>query len=281
MAEQTVETPTEVIQTPPVSEAQIADPFALEENSLASLSPEQRASLDPILDGWKKRATEEITKRESSISEKYKPLEEKATALEKLIQYQPFVQWWQGHQNQGKQVQPQQIASQQEWQEAIYEASQGDGTKMQALQTKLMSTWAAPLVTELKNEQQKIQTKIQMDNLFTNHPDAKDLDKIGLDPKTKQGTSLLETAFDWAERNGKTLEDGYNLAKKWADSFHIEAQQKAMGMVQEKKQGTTQGPSTSTNSVNVVEVANGDEMIRKSLEAQLDGNKDVRFVIKK
>lgn len=268
------------------------DPFALDENSLVSLSPEQRASLDPILEGWKKRATEEISKKETEITGKYKPLEEKAAALDKLTQYQPFVQWWQTNAQQASagasaaqrqsiaQTKPQDIATPQEWQEAVYEASNGDGTKLTTLQNRMMATWATPLVRDLTERQQRLDTQFEIRDLFESHPDAKELDAIGLDPKTREGTSLLETALDWAERNRKPLEAGYQLARSWADSLRVGAQQQAMGLVNDKKQTVTAGPSTSTANQTVVEVASADELIKRSLEAQLSGQKDVRFVIK-
>ena len=71
------------------------------------------------------------------------------------------------------------------------------------------------------------------------------------------------------------------MAKKWSDGLKLGAQQQAMGLVTEKKQAITQGPSTSANSgSSVIEVENQDELIRKSLEAQMAGQKDVRYIIK-
>ena len=280
--EDQVEAPVAPVETAPPA---ANDPFSLDENSLASLSPEQRASLDPIFTNWKQKAMDEITKRESSVSEKFKPYQDKASALDKLTQYQPFVQWW--NEQQKAQASPAstnqtgpQIATPEEWQTAMYEASQGDGSKLASLQQKLMTQWAAPFVSQLQEKQNKIDTQLELKDLFESHPDAKDLDSIGLDPKTKEGTSLLEMALDWSERNGKSLEDGYQMAKRWADGFKVGAQQEAMGMVNDKKRGVTEGPSTSSKNVNVVEVESQDELIKKSMQAQMDGQKDVRFVLK-
>lgn len=272
--------------------APVADPFALDETALASFSPEQRASLSPILDGWKKRASEEISKRETEVSQKYKPLEEKAQALDKLTNYKPFVEWWQAQQNSAKtgagpqaqaaiqQTKPQDIATPQEWQEAIWEASNGDSAKLQSLQSRMFATWATPVVQQLRQEQLTMKTELAVKDLFERHGDAKELDSIGIDPKTKEGVSLLEMGLDWAERNGRSLEDGYALAKRWADQLRVGAQQQAMGMVQDKKAAVTASNSTANNNTSVVEVADAEELIRRSLESQLSGNKDVRFVIK-
>jgi len=277
----------------PAAPAAQADPFAIDENALSILSPEQRASLEPILDGWKKRASDEIKKREEEYGGKLKPYEEKAQALDKLTQYRPFVEWWTQQQNQAKagasssqqqqisQTKPQDIASPQEWQEAVIEASNGDGAKLQALQARMLQSWAMPVLERFNEKQQALETKIAIDSLFSTHPDAKELDTIGLDPKTKEGTSLLEIALDWAEKQGKSVEDGYRLARSWADSFRVQEQQKAMGMVQEKKQAVTAGPSTQQAGKNIVTVGSADELIKRSLEAQLSGQKDLQFVIQK
>jgi hypothetical protein len=268
------------------------DPFSLDENSLASLNPEQRASLDPIIDTWRKKAGEEISRRDSEI-EKYKAYGEKATALDKLTQYQPFVQWWQQQANQAKQganssqqqaigeTKPTDIASNQEWQDALSEASYGDSSKLQRLQARMMATWATPLVTELREKQESLDTKIEMRNLFENHPDAKELDSIGVDPKSKEGTSLLEMCLENAKSNGKSLEEGYKMAKRWFDSMSVMEKQKAMGMVTEKKQTVTQGNSTSSSNHSLTEVDNIDDMLKRSMEATLAGDSSARFVVRK
>ena len=147
--------PAEPVVTAP-AEPQVQDPFALDEARLISLSPEQRGALDPIIQEWKKRASDEITKRESGVEEKYKPMKDKAMALEKLTQYQPFVQWWNTQQNQAAgqnpgqqtaiaQTKPADFATSQEWQEALYDAAQGDGSKLQNIQSRMMAAWGHPI----------------------------------------------------------------------------------------------------------------------------------------
>ena len=144
-----------------------------------------------------------------------------------------------------------------------------------------MATWATPLVTELREKQESLDTKIEMRNLFENHPDAKELDSIGVDPKSKEGTSLLEMCLENAKSNGKSLEEGYKMAKRWFDSMSVMEKQKAMGMVTEKKQTVTQGNSTSSSNHSLTEVDNIDDMLKRSMEAQLSGDSSARFVVRK
>jgi hypothetical protein len=61
----------------------------------------------------------------------------------------------------------------------------------------------------------------------------------------------------------------------------VKAQQQAMGMVQEKKGASTLGPGSSmAGSDVVVYVDNQDELISKSMQADMEGKKNIKFVIK-
>lgn len=268
-----------------------ADPFALEESSLASLSPEQRASLDPILNTWRERAKQEIEKSGKSVEDRYAPLKEKAEALDKLVQHQPFVQWWQqqqrvASQGQTPQVQeaiqgtkPVDIATPEEWSQAVIDASNGNPQKLQTLNSRMMQMWAAPVIQNFTQKQRELDTRLEMKDLMESHPDYKDLDQIGLDDKG-EGVSLLEHALNWAESNNKPLEEGYQLAQRWFNAMKSGANAQAMGLVKGKQQSVTAGPSTATGSGTVVYVDSQDELIKKSMEAALDGRKDVRFEVR-
>jgi hypothetical protein len=264
-----------------------ADPFALDEAAFASLSPEQRAAVEPIITTWKERANEEISKRETSYTEKYKPYEEKAQALEKLTSYAPFQKWWQEQQMQAQRQNPGngqpaefgQVKNDPEWQAAILDASTGDPTKLQALQSKFMNDYFTPIAQRLAATQLEIKKELEFKDLLDAYPDMKELDAIGLDPKTKEGVSLLQMGLEWAENNGKSMADGYQLARRWADQMQAGAKDQAMGMVKGKKDGIITGPSSQSSNTNVIAVRDADELIRRSMEAQMDGRKDLRFVI--
>lgn len=286
---------TPVVETPaPPAEAvspAAQDPYVMDEAKFASLSPQQRASIDPVLSEWKERAKQEVEKTRKTYEEKYKPDLEKAQALTQLVQRPEFQQWWVSQQQaamrqnpQGQsaiaQTQPQDIASAEEWQSAISEAYSGDPTKMRSLQARMFSVMATPVVQQLKAGQDELRTTIEMKNLFEAHPDAKSLDKIGYDANDPDTPSLLETALNLADDKGKSLEWGYQLAKKWSDSMSVQAKQEAMGLVQSKKESITSGPSTNKAGASVVEVADAEELMTRSMEASLAGGPMPKFVIR-
>lgn len=281
---------TEPIAAPPAPVAP-ADPFALDEASVASLSPEQRASIDPILDNWRQKAKAEIERTSKSVEEKYTPLKEKAEALEKLTNWQPFQRFWHQTQQQMMQGQPQQtqnavaqtrpqdFATPEEWSQAVLDASNGDPAKLQRIQQRMFATMATPVVQQLQTRQRELSTQMEMRDLMESHPDYKDLDRIGLDQKG-EGTSLLEHCLDWAEKNQRSLEEGYQMARRWADSLRSSAKSEAMGLVQSKKDSVTAGPGTNGSGVTVVYVDSQDDLIKRSMEATLEGKKDIRFEVR-
>lgn len=290
MAEEAVEP---VVDAPAPAPVEPSDPFSVDEAKFASLTPEQRASLEPVLTEWKTKAKGEIEKHGKTYEEKYKPYEEKARALDELVRDNRFQQWWQNLQQgvaaqvpgsaaSAGTVQPKDIATAEEWQQAISDAYQGNGQKMKEIQARMISAMAAPVVQRLQQGQEELKTTLEMKDLFERHADAKALDTIGrntTDPNDKN-LSLLEMALNWADDNGKSLEEGYQLAKRWADSMKVGAQQEALGMVQEKKASVTSGPSTQQGGQAVVEVQDADELMSKNMEYVLAGQKPPRFVIR-
>lgn len=292
MVEQAVVEPQGPEVPPSPAPAMAPEPFALDENALASLSPEQRASLDPIFDKWKTNAKAEIERSSKEAEEKYKPVSEKASALEQLAQWAPFQNWWAEQQRamaQGQTVatqqavqqsRPQDFASPQEWSEAVLNASNGDPAKLQQIQARMFATMATPVVQQLQAKQQEIDTKVEMRNLMEDHPDYKDLDQIGLDGKG-QGVSLLEHCLNWAEVNRRPLEEGYQMAKRWADSLGAQKKAEAMGMVHGKRESVTESGSTQTGNTQVVLVDSMDEVVKRSMDDQLSGtNKGVRYAVR-
>lgn len=280
----------------PAAQTQVSDdPFALDETRFASLSPEQRAALDPVFDEWKTKAKSQIEKSGKTYEEKYKPHVEKAAALEQLVKDPRFQQFWSNLTNaaaggQGAQgAQPQDFATPEEWQQAVSDAYGGNGTKMKEIQQRMFSTMAAPVVQELKKNQDELRrgqeefrTMQEMKDLFEKYPDAKQLDMIGRSASDTNDSSLslLEMALNWADENKKPMVEGYQLAKKWADGLRAGAQQEAMGLVQSKKESVTSGPSTNKGGPPVVEVADADELMQKNMEYLAAKQTPPRFVIR-
>jgi len=268
-----------------------SDPFALDEARLASLSPEQRAALDPVFEEWKTKAKAEIEKTGKTYEEKYKPHQEKSQALDELVKDPRFQTWWRSVQQTAavqnpagataaQTAKPQDFASENEWQEAWANAYAGDYTKFKEIQARMFSVMATPVIQQLKQGQDELKATLEMKDLFERHADAKELDAIGRDPNDTQSESLLESCLNWAEANGKTFEEGYARAKSWADALRVGAQKQAMGLVQDKKASVTSGPSTNQPGQAVVEVEDAEELMAKNMEYLASGQKPPRFVIK-
>jgi hypothetical protein len=293
MEQQTAEPQAVPVETPATTAPVTTDPFSLDEARLASLSPEQRAALDPVFDEWKTKAKAELEKSTKTYEEKYKPHVEKAQALDQLVKDPRFVTWWNGIQQaatqqnpQGGQAiaqsKPQDFATEQEWQEAWANAYGGDYAKFKEIQARMFAAMATPVVQQLREGQEELKATLEMKDLFERHSDARQLDTIGRNPADPNDTSLslLEMALNWATDNGKSLEDGYLQAKRWADSMKVGAQQEAMGMVQDKKASVTSGPTTHQAGQGVIEVDSLEELMDKKMGYELSGQKSPRFVIR-
>lgn len=277
----------------PSDVAAAPDEFALDETKFMSLSPEQRAALDPVLNEWKTKATSRIQETEKTWKEKYSPAQEKANALDELVKDPRFQGFWSNLQQGVSQavpgsngavqnVAPRDVATPEEWQQAAYEMQTGVGTKMKEIQQRLLSAMAAPVVQQLQRGQAELKTTLEMRDLMERHADIKELDAIGrnADDPNDKSESLLEHCLEWAENRGLTLEQGYQRAKQWADAIRVGAKQQAMGMIQSKKEATTSGPSTTQGGQGVVEVEDLDELMKKNMEYALSGQKMPRLVIR-
>src|ERR1700744_123328 len=136
-----METQAQDVQ-PTETQAPADDVFGVDESKFISLSPEQRAALDPVISEWKSKAKNEIERVSRSSEEKYAPVREKAEALERLTQDPRFVQWWSNVQQEsqrqtGQGIKMQEIATNEEWQAAISNAYAGDGRQLQSLQQRM------------------------------------------------------------------------------------------------------------------------------------------------
>lgn len=281
-----VEQAAPIEAAPPAAPAEV-DPFALDEAKFASLSPEQRASLDPVLSEWKEKAKGELTK----VRESYKPAEERARALEMLTQDQRFQAWYrslsqpqqQQVNQQAQQQQRPQVASPEEWATAVQEAATGNPERMQNIYQRMMSEWARPTVEALESRQNQADLRMEMTDLFTSHTDAKELDRMGRDAKNPNDNrpSLLEICLHYVkDLRGGTMEQAYQVARQIADASGAKSQQAAMGMLQDKKASVTGGPSTSTQATDTVFVDSTEELLSKGIDALLNKQR-TRFTVKR
>lgn len=281
---------TAVVQEPVQQAA--PDPFAVDEARFVSLSPEQRAAIDPVLEDFRAKAKAEIEKTRATVESDYKPYKEKADSLDKLTNWAPFKQFWaqtqqQMAQGQGvagqqaaQQAKPQDFATSEEWSQAVLEASQGDPSRIQSIQQRAFTTMATPYIQKIQNDQRELNSKLEMKELMEEHADWKELDRIGLNEKN-EGTSLLEHCLSWAQNNNRPLEEGYSMAKRWADSMKSGAQAQAMGIVQGKKDGILAGNSTASNNGTVVIVDSIDEAMKRSMNDQMAGIKGIKYEVKR
>jgi hypothetical protein len=255
-----------------------SDPFEVDESSFVSLTPEQRAALDPVLSKWKESAKTyaqtTAQKERAEEAKKYTDHVKKAAALDKLVTDQRFVKWYQETNNPQGGAAPKTVASAEEWAQAYQSLSNGDPEPLEKLQTKLVMSVGGPQIQATQQQMQMLKQENEMNKLWALHPDAKDLDQIGREDD-ENAPSLLQLAAQGIVDKGGTWEQAYALAKRVAQSMENKGKRAAMGLVEGKKGSVTEGKS-KTNSVKddgVVYVDTFNEALTKNIEAQMDGSK--------
>jgi hypothetical protein len=257
-----------------------SDPFEVDESSFVSLTPEQRAALDPVLTKWKESAktyTQTVAQKErAEEAKKYADHVKKAAALDRLITDQRFVKWYQetNGNGSGAGAAPKTVASAEEWAQAYQKLSEGDPGPLEQLQAKLVMSVGGPQLQAQREQMQLLRQENEMNKLWALHPDAKELDQIGRE-EDENAPSLLQLAAQGIVDKGGTWEQAYALAKKVAQSMENKGKRAAMGLVEGKKGSVTEGKS-KTNSVKddgVVYVDTFNEALTKNIEAQMDGSK--------
>lgn len=252
----------------------------VDEAVLATLPPEVRQSIvDPLLTKAQAQVRDRITKER----EESKPFRQKADALEKLIQNPAFQKWYYEQQNPAPKAPPapgevKPAVSAEEWAHAYDKAAQGDMTAINALQEKqldlLVKQKYAPIIEHVQTKTRELEMTMELNDLFSNHADAKELDSIRVDPANPKSPSLLELALHYvSDKGGRSFEDAYQAAKTMADQLKAQAKNAALGLVQEKKNSITEPPArTTTVTEQVVEVATPQEALRNQIMASLRGS---------
>jgi hypothetical protein len=255
------------------------DPFAVDESQFVSLTPEQRAALDPVLNKFRESAKTYAQKERESEGKKYSEHVKKAQALDRLVTDQRFVKWYQDTNNPQQTAAPKSVASAEEWAQAYQSLSNGDPLPMEQLQAKVVMSVGGPQLQKTQQAMQILQKENEMNKLFVSHPDAKDLDQIGREDNP-DGQSLLELCMEVGEKRGLSFEQSYEMANRVSKSMENKGKRAAMGMVSEKKGSTTEKPSVNTRDEGVQFVDTMEEAMNKNIEAAMDGRK-VTYRVKK
>ena len=275
--------PTETSQTETATtatEVTPSDPFAVDESQFVSLTPEQRAALDPVLNKWKETAKSYAQKEREAEGKKYTDHVKKAAALEKLVADPRFVKWYQETNNPQQPASPKSVASAEEWAQAYQALSAGDPAPLEALQTKLVMSVGGPQLQATQQQMHMLRMENEMAKLFANHADAKDLDQIGREDNPEAPSLLQLAAQSVMDKQGGTWEQAYALAKQVALAMENKGKRAAMGLVTEKKGSVTEKPSTNTKEEGVQYVDTMEEAMAANIEAAMDGRK-VQYRVKK
>lgn len=264
-----------------------SDPFSIDEGTLAQLTPEARVAFDSATKSWREKAdsyAKTYSQKElEKVQSKYKDYDEKSQhseALNRLVSDPRFAQWYQQtyQQQQQQQQQSARVASPEEWAQAISEAAGGNEQKLQGIIARQFQMMASPTIRQFQEQQQTIVQDRELDSLFRRHPDADELD----DPKIwGEGKTPLELAIHQVvDREGKTFEEAYQVARSMVDAANSRARNAAHGIVDAKKNSVTEAASkTSKETDTVIEVASAEEALRKNVEAAMR-KQNVTYVAK-
>lgn len=228
-----------------------------------ALPEEVRKSADPYV----KPLKEKLSAYEKEI-EGAKGSQEKAVALDRLVQDKDFQEYWQkrmqgpaketaGTSAQGVPYTPE------EYQTAYDKAQMGDPSAMTDLQKRIvnseLSSKVMPALNQLQNKAREIELSFELNGLLERHPDAKDLDKYG----------FLEPALHYyTDKMGKPMEFAYAKAKEAYDRAIGDFKVKEAKEIQEKKNGVTERPGVVTAEQGV-QYRDSPEAV---LQAQILGN---------
>lgn len=272
--------------SPAAAEERFVD---IDEADLASLPPEVRKGVvDPLLTKFNSKAKEKFLKEREGL----KGFQQKADVFDKLVQQPWFQQAYYQLQNPQKPqaVQPQ--APQpvpgiqpQEWNHAYERAAEGDMTALNTLQEKqldlLVKQKYAPIIEQVQTQQKELAMTMELNDMFSNHEDAKELDSIRVNPADPRSPSLLEMALHFvSDKGGRPFEEAYQAAKRMADQLRTQAKSAAIGIVQDKRASVTEAPArTQVTDEGIVYVDTPQEALRSQITATLK-NQNVTYRVR-
>ena len=200
------DTSSETAASAPAETSNSSDPFAVDESQFVSLTPEQRAALDPVLNKFRESARTYAQKEREAEGKKYSEHVRKSQALEKLVSDPRFVKWYQDTNNPQTSQAPQSVASAEEWAQAYQSLSAGDPMPLEKLQTKLVMSVGGPQLQATQQQMHMLRLENDMTKLFANHADARDLDQIGRENNPEAPSLLQLAAQSVMDKQGGTWE---------------------------------------------------------------------------
>lgn len=260
------------VETPPV-QAPVQEPSApapapASSDSWETLPEEVRRSAEPYV----KPLKEKISAYEKEI-ESAKGSQEKAVALDRLVQDKDFQKYWQKRMQgpSGEQDAPtgQTLPyTPEEYQSAYDKSLQGDPSAMTSLQERVvesvLSKKVAPALGQLQSKAREIELSFELNELLNRHPDARDLDKYG----------FLEPALHYyTDKQGRPMEFAYSKAKEAYDKAIGDYKVRESREIQDKKAGVTERPGIVTADQGVQYLDSPEAVLRAQVIANMKGEK--------
>lgn len=240
------------------SPAPVQDP-----GSFDSLEPEIRQRIEPMF----KPLQEKIATYEKQI-ESAKSSQDKAAALDRLVQDADFQKYWTQRNSRPVAQDPKSSFTPEEYQVAYDKSMQGDFSGLAALQEKqvkaILDRDVAPAMNNLNQKAREIELGVELGNLLQNHPDARDLDKYG----------FLEPALHYyTDKLGKPMEFAYSRAKEAYDKAIGDYKAKEAKSIQDKRGSVTETPGITTTDQGVVYLDTSEQVLRAQINAAVKGEK--------
>lgn len=264
------------VAPPPVSAPEPAAPAPSQTDALSTLAPEVRQSVEPIF----KPLQEKLATYEKEI-ESSKSYQEKATALDRLVQDADFQRYWTARnsrpvpaQTQAPEQAPAMPYTPEEYQSAYDKALQGDLSALTNLQEKqvkaILSREVAPAMDRLNQKTREVELSVELGDLLRDHPDARDLDKNGL---------LEPFLHYYTDKLGKPMEFSYQQARKAQEALMGALKAQAAKEVQDKRTSITETPGTITSDQGIQYLDTPEQVLRAQINAAVKGER-VQYRVK-
>lgn len=203
--------------------------------------------------------------------ESAKSSQEKATALDRLVQEKDFQEWFYSRGKPKVDVKPKENQipyTDEEYQLAYDKQQMGDPSMMRNLQKRVVdleiSEKITPHLDQLNSKAREIELQFELNGMMTRHPDAKDLDKFG----------FLEPALHyWTDKLKQPMEVAYQKAKEAYDRAIGDYKAKEAKEIQDKKGGVTERPGVVTADQGIQYLDSPEAVLQAQIRANMRGDK--------